>query len=171
MIHVVFIYRCSFVSSLNIISLPAEIYTVGTIFMLGFFFWPIGIIIASRLFIPVFRDLKVVSLFKVRQLTSWSTMLATVVGGLKLIGHINAQSFLLIIFQFQPISLQYSRLSVEQPIRFRLSVVFASLGISKTIEDNSNVNMPYYHSLFTLDTDSQYFHIGRMNSVQFVWWK
>ena len=170
MIHVAFINCCSFVSSLIIISLPAEIYTFGTIFMLGFFFWPIGIIIASRLFIPVFRDLKVVSLFKVRQLTSWSTMLATV-GGLKLIGHVKAQRVLLIIFQFQPISLQYSRLSVEQPIRFRLSVVFASLGISKTIEDNSNVNMPYYHSLFTLDTDSQYFHIGRMNSVQFVWWK
>ena len=45
----------------------------------------------------------------------------------------------------QPISLQYSWLSVEQPIRFQLSVVYTSLGIgiSNTIEDNSNVNMPY----------------------------
>ena len=33
------------------------------------------------------------------------------------------QSCLLIMFQYQPISLQYSQLSVEQPITFRLSVV------------------------------------------------
>ena len=45
----------------------------------------------------------------------------------------------------QPISLQYSWRSVEQPIRFQLSVVYTSLGIgiSNTIEDNSSVNMPY----------------------------
>ena len=40
--------------------------------------------------------------------------------------------------------MQYSWLSVEQPIRLRPSVVYASLGISDTIEDNSYVNMPYY---------------------------
>ena len=34
-------------------------------------------------------------------------------------------------------------LSVEQPIRFQLSIAYASLGISSTIEDNSRVNMPY----------------------------
>ena len=46
---------------------------------------------------------------------------------------------------FPNISLQYSRRSVEQPIRFQLSVVYTSLGIgiSNTIEDNSSVNMPY----------------------------
>ena len=37
---------------------------------------------------------------------------------LLLIGHVNVQSCLLIIFQHQPISLKYSWLSVEQPIRF-----------------------------------------------------
>ena len=46
-------------------SLPAEIYTFGTIFMLNFFFWPIGIYIASRFYIPVFRDLKIASMYKV----------------------------------------------------------------------------------------------------------
>ena len=38
----------------------------------------------------------------------------------------------------------FSGLSVEQPIRFQLSVVYASLRISNTIEDNSNFNTPYY---------------------------
>ena len=37
------------------------------------------------------------------------------------------------------------RLTVEQPIRFRLSVVHVPLGISNTIEDNSNVNISYYN--------------------------
>ena len=36
---------------------------------------------------------------------------------------VHVQNFLLIIFQYDPISLQYSWLSVEQPIRFWLSVV------------------------------------------------
>ena len=58
-------------------------------------------------------------------------------------GHLNVQSCLRIIFQHQPISLQCSWLSVEPPIRFWLSFVYASLGISNTIEDNSNFNMPY----------------------------
>ena len=68
------------------------------------------------------------------------------------IGHVNVQSCLLIIFKHRPISLQSSWLSAEQPIRFRLSVVYAALGISNTIEANSNVNMPYYrdNSVFWL---------------------
>ena len=59
------------------------------------------------------------------------------------IGYVNVQIRLLIIFQYQPISLQYSLQSVEQPITFRLSVVYTSSGISNIIEDNSNINMPY----------------------------
>ena len=51
-----------------------------------------------------------------------------------LLGHIIVQSCLLIIFQYQPISLQYSWLSVEQPFRFRLSDVYVSLRISNTVE-------------------------------------
>ena len=62
------------------------------------------------------------------------------------IGHVNVQNCLLIIFKYQPSSLQISCLSVEQPIRFSLGVVCASLGISITIEDNSNVFMPLYGS-------------------------
>ena len=58
-------------------------------------------------------------------------------------GHINVQSCHLIIFQYQPISLQYSWLIVEQPIRFQLGVVYAQLGISNTIEDNSKAKMRY----------------------------
>ena len=37
-----------------------------------------------------------------------------------------------------------------QPIRFRLSVVYASLGISNKMEDNSNVIMRYYYDLLPL---------------------
>ena len=53
------------------------------------------------------------------------------------------QSCLHIVFLYQQISLQYSWLSVEQPIRFWLSVVYVSLGIPYTIEDNPDVNIPY----------------------------
>ena len=42
----------------------------------------------------------------------------------QLIGHVNVQNCLLIIFQYQPITLQYSWLSVEQPIGFWLSDFF-----------------------------------------------
>ena len=37
-------------------------------------------------------------------------------------------------------------LRVEQPIRFWPSVVYVSLGLSNTIEDNSNVSMHYYYN-------------------------
>ena len=52
------------------------------------------------------------------------------------IGHVDVQSCLLIIFQYQPITLQYSWLSVEQPIRFSLT---ASLRISNTIEASTEL--------------------------------
>ena len=72
----------------------------------------------------------------------------TLFSGWKILGHapvgkcfITYQSFLLIILQYQPTSSQYSWPSIKQPIRFRLSVVFASLGISKAIDDISNVHM------------------------------
>ena len=51
------------------------------------------------------------------------------------------QNCLLIIFRYQPISLQDFWLPIEQPIRFRLSIVYTSLGLSNTEEGNSNVNM------------------------------
>ena len=60
----------------------------------------------------------------------------------EIIGHVYVQSCLLIMFQYWPISLQSFQLSVERPIRFGLSAVWASLGISTTEEDNSNINMP-----------------------------
>ena len=52
------------------------------------------------------------------------------------------QSYLLTIFQYQPIDMQYLGLNVEQPIKLWLSVVLASLGISNTLDDNSNINTP-----------------------------
>ena len=42
----------------------------------------------------------------------------------QLIGHVNVRNCLLFIFQYQPITLQYSWLSVEQPIGFWLSDFF-----------------------------------------------
>ena len=54
-----------------------------------------------------------------------------------------AQSCLLIIiFQYQLTCMQYSYLSVVQPIIFQLRVVYASLGISNTVEDNSKIECP-----------------------------
>ena len=38
--------------------------------------------------------------------------------------------------------MQYLGLNVEQPIKLWLSVVLASLGISNTLDDNSNINTP-----------------------------
>ena len=39
-----------------------------------------------------------------------------------LVGHVNVQIYLLIILKYQPVSLQFSRLSVEQPIRFSIRI-------------------------------------------------
>ena len=71
--------------------------------------------------------------------------------------HVNVQSCLLILFQYQPISLLYSWLSVEQPFRCRLSVLYASLWISNTIEDNSNNNTPYV-ALIIFYSDHSFHH-------------
>ena len=60
------------------------------------------------------------------------------------IGLVNVQSCVFIIFQYQPISLQHSLLTVEKPIIFWLSVVQASNGIFNKWEDNSNVNMSHW---------------------------
>ena len=45
-------------------------------------------------------------------------------------GHVNAHSCLLINFQYIPISLPYSSLSVEQPIKLTECYIIVSLGIS-----------------------------------------
>ena len=70
------------------------------------------------------------------------------------IGHVFVHSCLFVIFQDQPISFQYSGLSVKQPIRFRLRVVYASLGISNTEEDNSNVIKTHHRLIDLLMTAS-----------------
>ena len=58
-------------------------------------------------------------------------------------GHVNVQSCLLIVFEYQPISFyQYSWLSVERAFRFWSSVVQELLGVSNTEEGNSNVAYP-----------------------------
>ena len=58
------------------------------------------------------------------------------------IGHVHVQSCLLIIFRYQPISLQCSWLTIG----FRMSE--ALLGIYNTIEDNSNAIMPYWADFY-----------------------
>ena len=62
-----------------------------------------------------------------------------------------------LFFQYEPISLQYSWLSAEQPIRFGLGVVYVSLGIPNIIEDNSDVNMTYYYPWETQNIVSEVF--------------
>ena len=85
-----------------------------------------------------------------------------------IIGHVNVQSCLLIIFQYQPISLQYSWLSVEQPIRV-VYVVYASLGISDTMVDNSNVNMPYWDKLASDNEQLSFLCLNLSQSKLFSW--
>ena len=53
----------------------------------------------------------------------YSKCLSVILSHMQLIGPIDVQNFLPISFQYQPISLQYSWLSVEPPIRFWLSFV------------------------------------------------
>lgn len=45
--------------------MPGEIYSYGTIYLLGIFFLPFGIVVASKLYLPVFHNLKIVSIYKV----------------------------------------------------------------------------------------------------------
>ena len=59
---------------------------------------------------------------------------------------------------------RYSCLCVEQPIRFRMSVVYASLGNSNTRTDNSNVNMPYCKNSFFPTSD--FYQIKNKSSCQ-----
>ena len=85
------------------------------------------------------------------------------------IGHVNVQSCLLIIFQYQPISLQYSWQSVEQPIRFQLSVVYLLLESSNTKEDNSNVNTPWKVKLLWTERTASYNLFFRIRKHQWVY--
>lgn len=59
----------SYISSLTMVSMPGEIYTFGTIFIYIMVFSPIGVLIASRLYLPVFEQIKLVSIYKVGQLS------------------------------------------------------------------------------------------------------
>ena len=73
-------------------------------------------------------------------------------------GHVNVQSCLLIIFQYQPISLQHYSLSVEKPIGFWLTdFLDASMGIPDTDEDNSNVKMTTCYSVVFISDDTSVF--------------
>ena len=64
-ITIIIFFSCSFISSQTLIGLPGEVYTFGTIILLGYFFKPMGVMIASVFYIPVFRQLQVVSVYKV----------------------------------------------------------------------------------------------------------
>ena len=47
------------------VSTPAEIYSYGTIFIYLAVLYPFGIIIASKLYLPVFEQMGMVSIYKV----------------------------------------------------------------------------------------------------------
>ena len=49
------------------ISVPGEVYTYGTVFLYNCIFGPIGIVIATTLYLPVFEQVKLVSIYKVEQ--------------------------------------------------------------------------------------------------------
>ena len=46
------------------VSVPGEVYAYGTIWMFNSVFTPIGIVIASKFYLPVFQQMKIISLFK-----------------------------------------------------------------------------------------------------------
>ena len=49
------------------IGIPGEIYTFGTIFAYGFLIYPPVILIAVKVFLPVFTKLRVTSIYEVRK--------------------------------------------------------------------------------------------------------
>ncbi|KAF6027717.1 SLC5A6 [Bugula neritina] len=54
----------TFESSLSLLGLPGEIYTFGTVIIYSFIFKPIGVIIAAKFYLPVFRKMGGISLYK-----------------------------------------------------------------------------------------------------------
>ena len=62
------IYRTfdfSYISALTMVSTPGEIYSYGTIFIYLAVLYPFGIVIASKLYLPVFEQMGMVSIYKV----------------------------------------------------------------------------------------------------------
>jgi len=60
---IIFIF--SFVSSTTLIGLPGEVYTFGTIILYSFLFKPFGVLIAVKLFLPIYARLGGMSMFRV----------------------------------------------------------------------------------------------------------
>ena len=55
----------SYISALTMVSTPGEIYSYGTIFIYLAVLYPFGIVIASKLYLPVFEQMGMVSIYKV----------------------------------------------------------------------------------------------------------
>jgi len=55
----------SFTSTQTLIGLPGEIYTFGTIYLIGYIFKVVGVILGTTLFLPVFMNLNMISVYKV----------------------------------------------------------------------------------------------------------
>lgn len=58
-------FHFSFISSQTIIGLPAEVYAYGTMFTYSMLGVPIAIFISLTVFLPVFSQLQVTSIFEV----------------------------------------------------------------------------------------------------------
>ena len=58
-------YNCSYISSVTLTGVPGEIYTFGTIYLYSYMFLPIAVIVSVHLYIPVFRQLQIISIYQV----------------------------------------------------------------------------------------------------------
>lgn len=55
----------SYISSVTLTGVPGEIYTFGTIYLYNYMFLPIAVIVSVHLYIPVFRQLQIISIYQV----------------------------------------------------------------------------------------------------------
>jgi len=61
----ILVITCRFISSSALLGLPGEIYSFGTVFLLSYIFKPIGVVLALVLFLPIFKRLKIISVYEV----------------------------------------------------------------------------------------------------------
>lgn len=66
MFPVVMSLAASFVSTNTILGVPAEIYTLGTQFSVHLIGFVIAVLLAAKVFVPIFYDLQLTSINKVR---------------------------------------------------------------------------------------------------------
>ena len=85
---VVMSLAASFMSTNTILGVPAEVYTLGTQFLIGMFSFTVAVVLSAEVFLPVFYDLNMTSVneylflrfnsVRVRSIGSFSFILSTV---------------------------------------------------------------------------------------------